>query len=129
MKKIIVTFGLILLLGNSIICSKDFHSFLKSSKYIGWISRQQNNSKLILSAKFKNNKTEPILISYKFSLEKKGTSGITSNSQSGTKLVGGNTEVLLSVVNLNFYPLDNYKARLRILKDNIVISSDSLFLN
>lgn len=129
MKRIIVTTGLILLLLSSIIYSGDFNKTALSGKYKCRITQKNENGQIILSAKFKNFFEKPVMISYLFMTDKNGISGTSSNSQSGTETVQGNSEILLSKVSLDFNRSNNYKAYLQIFKDNVIISSDSLVVN
>ena len=125
MYKIFAVTSLILLLVSSII----YCGVINNRKYECRILRRNNNSRLILIAEFRNNDRLPAEISYQFRTVKIGGSGNSSNSQSGTKKVKGNSEEELSKVIFNYSKSDNYKAYLQVFKDNAVISSDSIVIN
>ncbi len=129
MKIIIVIAGLILLAGSSIIYCAGFNNTDLFSKYKCRIEQNEVNGRLIFSAIFKNCSAKPVIVFYKFVTKKSGISGTSSNSQSGTEQIKGYSEILLSKVSLNFNRSDKYKTYIKIFKENVIISSDSLIIN
>ena len=124
MIKIFAITGLILQLVSSIIYCGD----LNSRKFDCRIIRRNDNSVLILTAEFFNGENRSVNISFKFDTEKKGISGNSSNSQSGSAVIKANSKAELSKVSLNLDKRSIIKAYLSIFKDNITVARDSLIL-
>jgi len=115
-----------LFIGNIKAFSRNLSESGQSNKYKCSIITTKNNSQITFTGMFKNNTNKPVKITYKLEAIKKGTSGNSNNNQSGEVIANANDEVVLSNVSFNLNINDNYTIRLKVLKDNIVVTSDSL---
>jgi len=100
--------------------------FDTTNKYKCSIRTSKSDSQITFSGIFKNEKNEPVKISYLFIVTKIGNSSNSNNSQSGEIFVKGNTETVLSKVTNNLLENDIYKIKLKIFENKNIILSDSL---
>ena len=88
-----------------------------------------NDGKLKVSGEFINSSSEKLEINYKFILEKKGLSGKSLITQSGSYMIGKEKEIELSKTEIDINDKDLLTISLDVFQNEIVIASDSLVIN
>ena len=102
-------------------------TFLSQQKtFKAIIELNEAEGKLNIIAKFENNSTDSIFITYEMKASKIGKSGKSISTQSGKYFSEPNSELVLAQVGLNIDNDTKYSVTLNVLKDGDLISSDSL---
>ena len=126
MKHIFIISICFLLIGITKGFSRNLFESGQNNRYKCSIVTAKNNSQIIFIGIFKNNTNKLVKITYKLEAVKKGISGNSNDNQSGEVSANANGEVVLSKVSFNLLKNDTYSVLLKVLKDNKVISTDSL---
>ena len=125
MKHLFIILILFLFIGITKGFSRNLSDSGQNNKYKCTIVKTKSNSQITFTGLFTNNTNKQVNIKYKLEAIKKGVSGNSNNNQSGEVIAKANGEVVLSKVSFNLLKNDNYSVRLKILKNDSVISEDS----
>jgi len=86
-----------------------------------WIEIERDSTILSIQPYFQNQKDDSIEIEYELKVDRKGSAGQASSTQSGHKIIPGHSKEQLSIVKVNFHEGDSCRISLKIFKDDQII--------
>ncbi len=109
--------------------SKEIKNNNTFNMYKAKIVMNINDGKLKVIGEFINSSSEKLEINYKLILEKKGASGKSFITQSGSYAIGKGKEIELSKTEVDINDKDLLTISLDVFQNENVIASDSLVFN